>query len=682
MIHRKKVFLSTALFMTLIALSSLYSQKASDTALHRIRLDGLWGYIDDQGREAIPPAYDEAEDFYMGLAKVKKGDDIFYINPNGQKVLDPNVIGSGQYGEGLIPFYEAESESWGYMNTDNEVAIEPQFATAYFFSDGLAAVNTNFGNSAKASWGFIDKTGEFVIPPQYYGARHFSEGLAPVLTGGFVDGKWGFVDRQGEMRIAPAFDEAFSFSDGLAAVDVEFGFDDSYGYINREGDFVIEAQYDFARAFNRGIAPVSTDDLERWKFINRQNERLFSGSYEFAEPFHGGLARVAKKASGHGHGHMGGEVSFFASSDEWIYIDRNGEQVWPVESVQKKPEIPRYSLTTAEIESLLPRNLIGIPRTELKSRLRQMTKDGGYPQAEALYRSSSAKEADLRFQVMLSYGQLMQVMIRSDLMQESGFDIEEIDRHEAYILEFEDEKKNGDREKHLQAVLFPGNFSLIVQAVWTESEGSGDGNSEQRARLREAVRQLRLGSLLEYSRHLAGSDATPGRHFDYTLATQNTAVRFSYPVGWQVVDLFEQTKFVPTVGIMRDPSAAADPSDAVSNAVLGNTGNALVTLSVIPEAIDPLSFLKSSDPGDFMDQGEYLRKAAPANFYVAGREVQGAELTITGQDSQGTPVIYNQRVFKFGGKLIAVNALLPQSEASRIEQLLLPMLSTLKVQSW
>ena len=79
-------------------------------------------------------------------------------------------------------------------------------------------------------WGYIDKTGKIVINPQFDSAWDFSEGLAWVKVGG----KWGYIDKTGKIVINPQFDDAHDFHDGLALVVVE----GLYGYIDRTGHYV------------------------------------------------------------------------------------------------------------------------------------------------------------------------------------------------------------------------------------------------------------------------------------------------------------------------------------------------------------------------------------------------------------------------------------------------------------
>lgn len=93
----------------------------------------------------------------------------------------------------------------GYQLIDYTGAVygDAKFQAARVFNDGTyAAVMLN------EKWGFVDSNGNFVIEPQYEDARSFSNGLAAVKK----DGKWGFINTANEMVIEPQFKNAKDFN--------------------------------------------------------------------------------------------------------------------------------------------------------------------------------------------------------------------------------------------------------------------------------------------------------------------------------------------------------------------------------------------------------------------------------------------------------------------------------------
>ncbi len=57
--------------------------------LARVRVDGLWGYINREGTMVIEPKFDRAWDFRDGLAMVEVDGGIGYINRSGEYVWEP-----------------------------------------------------------------------------------------------------------------------------------------------------------------------------------------------------------------------------------------------------------------------------------------------------------------------------------------------------------------------------------------------------------------------------------------------------------------------------------------------------------------------------------------------------------------------------------------------------------------
>lgn len=135
-------------------------------------------------------------------------------------------------------------------------------------------------------WGYIDTNGDFVIEPQYYFAKMFRYGVAVVyhsidsvavidkegkvlLTDNFVDlhvdgdlymfeqgNKFGWLDRDGAVVIPAIYQEIHPFSiRDLALVRL----DNLFGYINKKGEMIIEPRYTNAYMFLGDIAPVTQD---------------------------------------------------------------------------------------------------------------------------------------------------------------------------------------------------------------------------------------------------------------------------------------------------------------------------------------------------------------------------------------------------------------------------------------
>jgi hypothetical protein len=137
-----------------------------------MRFEAGWGYIDTNGRLAIPANFVLAEPFSEELAAVAT-----------------RLVPGGRSGF---------ATKWGYIFPSGVFAIPPVFDSAGRFSEGLAEA------SKDGTTGFIDRTGSFVIrfPDAMEGEEsEFSDNLAVVRIGS----KCGAIDRAGNVVISPTY---------------------------------------------------------------------------------------------------------------------------------------------------------------------------------------------------------------------------------------------------------------------------------------------------------------------------------------------------------------------------------------------------------------------------------------------------------------------------------------------
>jgi hypothetical protein len=302
--------------------------------LAQVRLEGKWGYADPSGHLAIPAQFDSARRFSEGLAAVRSGANWGFIDSSGKPMIGPALssgaghaaegatrfVEVGDFHEGLAPVKTGTGQTWlggvwGYIDRKGAFAIEPQFADAGAFHEGLAAA------SRDGLFGFIDPKGRFVIQPLYQWVGDFSEGLAAVYS---RDTGYAYIDKTGAVRAGGGhFAFAGAFSEGFAAVWVEGenGHLGSCGFIDASGKMIIEPQfYEMSRGFRNGLAGVYTKD--GYGYITRDGGMAVKPCYKEAWSFVGPLARVQEE------------------NGWWGYIDRQGAYVWRLSASlgEGKPE--------------------------------------------------------------------------------------------------------------------------------------------------------------------------------------------------------------------------------------------------------------------------------------------------------------------------------------------------------
>ena len=286
--------------------------------LFPVRIDGDWGYINENGRIRIEPEFNSAETFSDGLARIREGS-VGYIDPSGEYVIEPRFEDGLPFKEGLAAV--RVDGRWGYINKSGAFAINPQYSDAYSFKDGRAFVLTpgfdweyidqsgaiirtletpeltefetesNYYSNGLAlvfdfdtdQYGYIDEAGDMAIPFQYAEARAFNEGYAAIK----ISDSWGFIDRDGNTSISPRYIEAGNFGDGLVPVRENTN---TWGYADKNGRMVIEPQFEDARSFSEGRAPVLVDGF--WGFIDKSGNLIGKADYDEVFPFEKGVALV------------------------------------------------------------------------------------------------------------------------------------------------------------------------------------------------------------------------------------------------------------------------------------------------------------------------------------------------------------------------------------------------------
>ncbi len=227
-----------------------------------------WGYIDRAGRWAIEPAYDNAWSFSEERAVVDKGKATLCLAPDGSVAFTAPSRKLGEHHHGLAAC--EVNHQWSYLKLDGTVAFAVTASAASRFSDGRARI------LVKRRDGFVDVTGQLVIPTTFSSCGNFSEGLAAAADAANPGAGMGYIDTSGRWAVAPRWSFCDGFSEGLAAV-TEKGAVRAFSYVDRVGTVV--------------FGPVASD---------------------VAGPFHGGLARLQD----------GAKVG---------YVDTQGQPVWPIQ---------------------------------------------------------------------------------------------------------------------------------------------------------------------------------------------------------------------------------------------------------------------------------------------------------------------------------------------------------------
>ncbi len=181
--------------------------------LAAFRMNGKYGFIDENHQWEILPVYDQVWPFRNGMARVKKRGQWIYINRQGEEINDMPLDFAGSGREELF-FKKSKDRKWGLVNAHGDWVISPIYEGIKYFSEGLAPVKIN------DLWGYINRKGEIVIEPAYDDAFCFTHGLGCIER----NGKYGCVNTSGKLVINPDFDEPlyFHFAEDYYVLDEKF----------------------------------------------------------------------------------------------------------------------------------------------------------------------------------------------------------------------------------------------------------------------------------------------------------------------------------------------------------------------------------------------------------------------------------------------------------------------------
>ena len=156
--------------------------------LIKVRLDGKYGFINEDGEEIIPCKYEDADVFSDGLAKVKSAEGWGFVNENGEEIVACKYEEAHAFWLGLAKVKSAKG--WGFVNKNGEEIIPCKYEKAYAFEGGLSLVKS------KEGYGFVNNEGEEIIPCKYEDAHGFLFGAKTAEVK--LNGEWINIDKTGK----------------------------------------------------------------------------------------------------------------------------------------------------------------------------------------------------------------------------------------------------------------------------------------------------------------------------------------------------------------------------------------------------------------------------------------------------------------------------------------------------
>jgi hypothetical protein len=233
-----------------------------------VKVGDRWGFLNTNGKLAIPVNYEKVTVFNGGFASVERDRKFFVLDHKGtESSIDfPGIVDLNEFSEKLASF-KTESGLIGFVDGSGKVVIQPKFQSAGDFHGGLA-----WAKSTSGKIGYIDPKGEWVIEAKFDAGKDFDRlsGMMRVKIGD----KWGYSNKSGD--VAYMFDsELFEdFYGGLAKGKKG----DKFGFFNNKMEWAIQPQFDGARDFKNGYAAVKSGLL--WGVIDKNGSWVIKPKFE------------------------------------------------------------------------------------------------------------------------------------------------------------------------------------------------------------------------------------------------------------------------------------------------------------------------------------------------------------------------------------------------------------------
>ncbi len=289
--------------------------------------EGGVGLLSPDGKEIIPPLYQDIKVLHPQLISVMQDDQWMVVDLQGKTVLEPGFRQLAMYGDYLA--YEKDGH-WGLIHTDGKTIAPPEYdfispaPFGYFFTErenlqGL--INAEGRELLKPEWEYIR-----LLDPEIFICRKANQwtlrqkDAKPVaetfshyrqLDSAFVllysENRVSLYSRTAQKVVAAEeYDGFYPFSKNTVLVKKE----QKIGLINAYGKVLLMPVFDEIQPFTEELYRVRTG--QRWTLSRRNNQLLRPFEWDYIAPLSGRVASVVK-------------------GEQRGIINRKGELILPVE---------------------------------------------------------------------------------------------------------------------------------------------------------------------------------------------------------------------------------------------------------------------------------------------------------------------------------------------------------------
>jgi hypothetical protein len=233
------------------------------------------GYIDNKGNIILPILYELGGNFANGWAIIKKDNNYFFIDRNGNlndapRKYDELFDFKSGFARGIIKGTNNAPNTYYYINKDLKEEITITSKEAYSFWDDVAVIKRD------KDYELLNKKGEVFKTLAGIDILKFSvEGLLAIRQ----NGKWGFMNNKGEVVITPKYDSCEVFKYGFARVKNGT----KWGIIDRSGTQILESKYESIYSGENGVFIFSDGSV--WGAIDKTGKLLIPPTFSTLTTF-------------------------------------------------------------------------------------------------------------------------------------------------------------------------------------------------------------------------------------------------------------------------------------------------------------------------------------------------------------------------------------------------------------
>lgn len=218
-----------------------------------------YGLIDISNNSITPFIYDQVEHFHHNLFKVRVEQLFGILNNEGKVIIEVKYDEIELNDQFLIcDLYDKKS----IFDVSGKKILNDEFDSIYI-NEGVILLVNDYLQGAST------QTGKMILPIQY-NQLQFSENIFLVKKGGVYQ----YFDLNGKLISNSSFEKANVFCEGLALIYNE----NKYSFINANGEIKITTNYNSIQSFENGFAVFEIND--KYGLIDKDGKEVLPAKYE------------------------------------------------------------------------------------------------------------------------------------------------------------------------------------------------------------------------------------------------------------------------------------------------------------------------------------------------------------------------------------------------------------------